>query len=61
MPEKRKIELRIIGIDDINKIESSVIKDFKEKKRKLRFKKYENEIVTKFDLGNSGISLEITK
>jgi len=61
MPEKRKIELRIIGIDDINKIESSVIKDFKEKKRKLRFKKYENEIVTKFDLGNSRISIELVK
>ena len=61
MQENRKIELRIIGIDDINKIESSVIENFKEKTRKLRFKKDGNEIVTKFDLGNSGISLEIVK
>lgn len=58
MPENRKIELRIIGVDNINKISISVVEEFKEKKRKLRFKKDGNEIVTDFDLRIAGISLQ---
>ena len=59
MPQKRKINLSVIGIQSINKINLLEISNNKEKTRKQKIKRTENSVITKFEITNERLKIEI--
>jgi alpha-glucosidase (family GH31 glycosyl hydrolase) len=61
MPEKRKVEFKIIGLNNISKINIENQKNTNAKKRKLRFKKENKVVITNFEIEGKSVNLEITE
>jgi len=61
MPEKREIELIIVGVENINKIYLTEGNLLEEKKQKLRVKRNDSEIVTHFDFNNRPLQIQIVE